>query len=127
MVFSFSRWSRRPRDLSWGPSGAGGMAKPICAISPVTAASWWRALSRPRRAMRPASRFRDLPSPCPGRTNKRHFSVFCAFLPCTRRILLLVALDNHAFSGPGRGLKLTLGPLVGAIAILAVVLVLGAI
>jgi hypothetical protein len=39
----------------------------------------------------------------------------------------LVALDNHAFSGPGRGLKLTLGPLVGAIAILAVLLVLGAI
>jgi hypothetical protein len=39
----------------------------------------------------------------------------------------LVALDNHAFSGPGRGLKLTLGPLVGAIAILAVILVLGAI
>jgi len=41
--------------------------------------------------------------------------------------LPLVALDNHAFSGPGRGLKLTLGPLVGAIAILAVLLVLGAI
>jgi hypothetical protein len=39
----------------------------------------------------------------------------------------LVALDNHAFSGPGRGLKLTLGPLVGTIAILAVILVLGAI
>jgi hypothetical protein len=39
----------------------------------------------------------------------------------------LVALDNHAFSGPGRGLKLTLGPLVGAIAILAGLLVLGAI
>jgi hypothetical protein len=39
----------------------------------------------------------------------------------------LVALDNHAFSGPGRGLKLTLGPLVGAIAILAAILVLGAI
>ena len=39
----------------------------------------------------------------------------------------MVALDNHAFSGPGRGLKLTLGPLVGAIAILAVLLVLGAI
>jgi hypothetical protein len=39
----------------------------------------------------------------------------------------LVALDNHAFSGPGRGLKLTLGPLVGAIAGLAVLLVLGAI
>lgn len=39
----------------------------------------------------------------------------------------MVALDNHAFSGPGRGLKLTLGPLVGAIAILAVMLVLGAI
>jgi hypothetical protein len=39
----------------------------------------------------------------------------------------LVALDNHAFSGPGRGLKLTLGPLVGAIAILAVLLVFGAI
>jgi hypothetical protein len=41
--------------------------------------------------------------------------------------LPLVALDNHAFSGPGRGLKLTLGPLVGAIAVLAVLLVLGAI
>jgi len=39
----------------------------------------------------------------------------------------LVALDNHAFSGPSRGLKLTLGPLVGAIAIFAVILVLGAI
>ena len=39
----------------------------------------------------------------------------------------MVALDNHAFSGPGRGLKLTLGPLVGAIAILAALLVLGAI
>jgi hypothetical protein len=39
----------------------------------------------------------------------------------------LVALDNHAFSGPGRGLKLTLGPLVGAITMLAVILVLGAI
>jgi len=39
----------------------------------------------------------------------------------------LVALDNHAFSGPGRGLKLTLGPLVGAIAVLAALLVLGAI
>ena len=39
----------------------------------------------------------------------------------------MVALDNHAFSGPGRGLKLTLGPLVGAIAILAGMLVLGAI
>jgi len=39
----------------------------------------------------------------------------------------LVALDNHAFSGPSRGLKLTLGPLVGAIAIFAVMLVLGAI
>ena len=39
----------------------------------------------------------------------------------------MVALDNHAFSGPSRGLKLTLGPLVGAITILAVLLVLGAI
>ena len=39
----------------------------------------------------------------------------------------MVALDNHAFSGPSRGLKLTLGPLVGAIALLAVMLVLGAI
>jgi hypothetical protein len=39
----------------------------------------------------------------------------------------LVALDNHAFSGPGRGLRITLGPLVGAIAIVAVLLVLGAI
>ena len=39
----------------------------------------------------------------------------------------MVALDNHAFSGPSRGLKLTLGPLVGAIAIFAVILVLGAI
>jgi len=39
----------------------------------------------------------------------------------------LVALDNHAFSGPSRGLKLTLGPLVGAIAIFAVILVVGAI
>ena len=39
----------------------------------------------------------------------------------------MVALDNHAFSGPSRGLKLTLGPLVGAIAIFAVMLVLGAI
>ena len=39
----------------------------------------------------------------------------------------MVALDDHAFSGPGRGLKLTLGPLVGAIVILAVLLVLGAI
>lgn len=38
----------------------------------------------------------------------------------------MVALDNHAFSGPGRGLKLTLGPLVGAIAIFAALLVLGA-
>jgi hypothetical protein len=39
----------------------------------------------------------------------------------------LVALDNHAFSGPSRGLRLTLGPLVGTIAIVAVLLVLGAI
>ena len=39
----------------------------------------------------------------------------------------MVALDNHAFSGPGRGLRITLGPLVGAIAIVAVLLVLGAI
>jgi hypothetical protein len=39
----------------------------------------------------------------------------------------LVALDNHALSGPRRGLSLTLGPLVSAIAILAVLLVLGAI
>lgn len=39
----------------------------------------------------------------------------------------MVALDNHAFSGPARGLKLTLGPLVGAIAGLAVLVVLGAI
>jgi hypothetical protein len=39
----------------------------------------------------------------------------------------LVALDNHAFSGPGRGLRITLGPLVGAIVIVAVLLVLGAI
>jgi len=39
----------------------------------------------------------------------------------------LVALDNHAFTGPRRGLKLTLGPLVGAVTILAVLLVLGAI
>ncbi|HZQ39754.1 MAG TPA: hypothetical protein VFA87_03135 [Rhizomicrobium sp.] len=39
----------------------------------------------------------------------------------------MVALDNHAFSGPSRGLKLTLGPLVGAIAIFAVILVVGAI
>ena len=92
----------------------------------MTAVSRWRDLLRPRRATRPVSRFRDSPWPCP-RPNKRHFSDFCAFISCTRRISPLVALDNHAFSGPGRGLKLTLGPLVGAIAILAVLLVLGAI
>ncbi len=39
----------------------------------------------------------------------------------------MVALDHHAFSGPGRGQRFTLGPLVGAIAILAVLLVVGAI
>lgn len=39
----------------------------------------------------------------------------------------MVALDNHALFGPKRGFKLTLGPLVGTIAGIAVLLVLGAI
>ena len=39
----------------------------------------------------------------------------------------MVALDHYALFGPGRRFKLTLGPLVGTIAMLAVVLVLGAV
>src|SRR5438067_1666861 len=39
----------------------------------------------------------------------------------------MVALDNNALFGHGRRFKLTLGPLVGSIAVMAVLLVLGAI
>jgi hypothetical protein len=39
----------------------------------------------------------------------------------------MVALDHHALFGPGRRFKFTLGPLVGTIATIAALLVLGAI
>jgi hypothetical protein len=39
----------------------------------------------------------------------------------------MVALDSNALFGPGRRFKLTLGPLVGGIALMAMLLVLGAI
>src|SRR5437868_9273871 len=132
MVFSFSPWRKRPaKDSNSGPSAAGGTAKPICAALPAMPGLAWPDLWRRRRAARPVSRWKVLPSRF--RANKRHLFTppRVAFLEMvhwgSRKV---VALDHSALFGDGgkfSRLRLTLGPLVGVIALMAVILVLSSI
>src|ERR1700753_2678835 len=130
MVSFFSPSKRRlETDSNLAPSAAGVTARAICEIlrdAPVSR-SW--ALWPPRHATRPASPWTALPSR--SHAEKRHlFGGSDVQSPSKEPwdSRNMVALDNQAFFGSRvPRLRITLAPLVGGIALGAVMLVAGAI
>ena len=115
MVISFSPWSRRREGFELGPKRRWRHSEAYLRDSPVTAGFTVAGLvaAAPRHeAGQPVPE--ASPSPCPGRPNKRHFSaLLCVASRARAGFPAMVALDNHAFSGPGRGPELTLGAVGG--------------
>src|SRR5471032_3029169 len=130
MVTSSSPWRRQmATDSNLDPSAAGGTAKPICAVSPKVPVWPWPGLWPPRHAARQTRPSMASPSPLQG--HKAH--LFVSFVRCISETSHwgstdMVALDNSALFGEGHArFRITLAPLVGAIALVAAMLVLGAI
>src|SRR5580692_7074078 len=130
MVSFFSPWKRRTQpDSNSVPSAAGVTPRAICEILRDAPASRSLALWPQRHAMRPASPSPALPSPW--HADRQHlFGSPGVLTPSTEAwdSRNMVALDNQAFFGSRvPRFKLTLGPLVGGIALGSLLLVVGAI